>query len=146
MAGQIQLDAKYYPSDFSIVVETATIPSSGTLAAPLLYADRNIVIDSVTMYVTANAGALTNPVDTKIKYVSGATAPTWGTAGQDVGSFTQLAAAAVTAASLSLTFTKTNNVASNNLIPAGSWVWIQSNGVAGQTVPVIIQIRYRSQF
>lgn len=144
MAGQIQLETRYYPADFGVITEPLTIPASGTLVSPVLFADRALLIDDVKLYVSGGV-TLTNAVSIKIKQVASPTAPTFVTTAQDVGSFTQLAAAATTAATQTLTFTKTNNSVDNNFVPANSWVWIQTNGTAGAALNVVVQIRFRSQ-
>lgn len=144
MAGQIQLETRYYPADFGVMTEPATVPASGTLSLPLLYADRALLIDDVKVYLTGGV-TLTGTVDLKIKQVAGATAPSFGTTTQDVATFTQLAAAATTASTLTPTFKKTNNSVDNNYVPAGSWVWIQSFGTAGAALNLVVQIRFRSQ-
>lgn len=147
MPGQIPLDTRYYPSDFNIHGETIVIPGSGLVAMPLLYADRAMIIDSVTMYVFGGVSIVANAVSLKIKQVPASAEPVFGTAAQDIGSFTALPVAITTAATQTLSFSKTNNNVNNNQVPAGSWVWFQTNaaGSITNTPTVVVQIRYRSQ-
>ena len=147
MPGQIPLDTRYYPSDFNIHGETIVIPASGLVAMPLLYADRAMIIDSVTMYVFGNVAITPNAVSLKIKQVPASAEPVFGTATQDIGSFTTLPVATTVAATQTLSFSKTNNNVNNNQVPAGSWVWFQTSAAGGitNTPTVVVQIRYRSQ-
>jgi hypothetical protein len=149
MAGQIQLNAKYYPSDFNVATSAMiVIPASGVTAVPLLYSDRNLIIDSVTMYLFGGVAITTNSLNCKIKWVAGATAPTFATATQDVATFAALAPGTTAASTLTPTFGTTNGALNNNIVPADSWVWFQTNaaGSITNTPTVVIQIRYRSQF
>lgn len=147
MPGQIPLDTRYYPSDFNIHGETIVIPATGLVAMPLLYADRAMIIDSVTMYVFGNVAITPNAVSLKIKQVPASAEPVFGTATQDIGSFTTLPVATTVAATQTLSFSKTNNNVNNNQVPAGSWVWFQTFAVGSitNTPTVVVQIRYRSQ-
>lgn len=151
MPGQIPLDTKYYPSDFNVVVSVLVVPASGVTAVPLLYADRTLVIDSVTLYVIPGVAITTNTLPLKIKQVSGGVSPTFGTTTQDVGSFTTLPVGTTAAATAfqTLTFANTspNTSPNNNVVPAGSVVWFQTNaaGSITNTPTVMVQVRYRSQ-
>lgn len=151
MPGQIPLDTKYYPSDFNVVADVIVVPSSGVTAVPLLYADRTLVIDSVTLYVVPGVAIATNTLPLKIKQVSGGVSPTFGTTTQDVGSFTALPVGTTQAATAfqTLTFavTSPNTSPNNNVVPAGSVVWFQTNaaGSITNTPTVMVQVRYRSQ-
>ena len=153
MPGQMPLDTKYYPSEFAISTSAPlTITAASATTVALLYVDRPIVIDSVNMWLSGGVGIAGGGFDTKIKWVAGATSPTFATTSQDVGSFARVegnSTPIVTVQStLPLTLTKTNNATSNNIIPANSWVWLQTALVSGSitnTPLVVVQIRYRSQ-
>ena len=149
MPGQLALDPKYYPSDFSLTVTAPTIIlATGVIAIPILYADRNIIIDSASMYLYGGVAVSTNFVDSKLKQVAASAAPTFATVSQDIGSFTRIAVGTTVASTLPLTLTKTNGAVDNNIVPAGSWVWLQTNaaGSITNTPTVVVQIRFRSQF
>lgn len=154
MPGQLNLDPKYYPSDFGVSVSAPiTFAAASATTVALLYADRPIVIDSVNMWLSGGVGIAGGGLDVKIKWVAAAASPTWATTSQDVGSFATIPGAGTpivtTQQTMALTLTKTNNAPSNNIIPANSWVWIQTNLVSGSitnTPTVVVQIRFRSQF
>lgn len=57
MAGENSLPAQYYKDDQQICCEVLTAPAAAT---PILYADRNLIIDSVTVGTyTASTGGTT---------------------------------------------------------------------------------------
>lgn len=147
MPGQLTLDTKYYPSDFGVFLETVTFAAAATTAYfPVLYADKPLLIDSVTIFTPAMV--VTNGIDLKIKQIAPATVPVFATASQDVGTFTQLAAATLVGATQTMTFTKTSGVPNNNLIVVGNWVMVQisSVGTSNPAFNVAVQVRFRSQF
>lgn len=150
MAGQISLNTKYYPSDFAIRSETIVVPTTTPTSLPILYADRDLIIDQVNLYIVPGVGITTNTLPMKIKQTAGGIAPTFATTTQDVGSFTALPIATTTAANAfqTLTFavTSPNTAPNNNIVPAGSVVWFQTNqaGTIGNTPTLVVQIRFRS--
>jgi hypothetical protein len=154
MAGQTTLDTKYYPSDFTVTTSAPIVLAAATATTvALLYADRPILIDSVNMWLAGGVGIAGGGLDVKIKWVAAAASPTWATTSQDVGSFATIPGNATpivtTQQTMALALTKTNGTPSNNVIPANSWVWIQTNQVSGtitNTPTVVVQIRFRSQF
>lgn len=144
MPGQIPLDVRYYPGDFNVVSEIVAIPAAGTFKLPLLHADRMIVIDSVTMILQASS-APTGNVTFKIKQNTGAADPTYATTSQDIATFAQLGTGSTAAAVLTPTFATSSGSVSNNIVPAGSTVWLQASAAYGAAINVCLQIRYRSQ-
>lgn len=149
MAGQLPLDTKYYPNDFQITSNLLVVPTSGQTAVPLLNVDRPVIIDSVTIYVYPGVGITTNTLPMKIKQTTGGNIPTFATATQDIGSFTDLPVATTTAANAfqTMTFTLTNKAVSNNVVPVGSVVWFQTSaaGSIGNSPTILVQVRWRSQ-
>lgn len=144
MPGQIQLEARYYPADFNVVSEIVAIPAAGTFKLPLIHADRLLIIDSITMILQAS-NAPTGNVTFKIKQNTGAADPTYATTSQDIATFAQLGTGSTAAAVLTPTFATTNGSVSNNIVPAGSTVWLQASAAYGAAVNVCLQMRYRSQ-
>lgn len=126
------LVTQHYPDDFQIL--NFTIIHSGVPAAldtlPLFYADRRLVVDSITYGV---AVAETGSSDT-VELVH-ATTPQ-ATTGTSIQSATS---------SINTVGTVTPTVSStNNEVPSGSWVIAKFSDSLGQ-VHLNIQVRFRSR-
>lgn len=150
MAGQIALDTKYYPSDFNLlsVPLPLTLSTGGGIQKfPLLYADRDLVVDSVRLYLPGAPGAnvtFTLFAVTNSALATGAVSATELQVSDTSGSFTTGATYPAVH-----TFTlRTLGTTANNLIRAGSTLWLfgsatwTSGGAIG--LPPLVQIRYRS--
>lgn len=92
MAGQLPLDIRYYPNDFCVTVQTITLGTTGAsnpITVPILTADRDIVIDSVSVFMPTVLA--TNARDLKLKFMESTTGavlntlPTYATDTQDIG-------------------------------------------------------------
>jgi hypothetical protein len=153
MPGQIPLETKYYPADFDTRAITLAIGSSGSgnSTTALFYADRDLIIDQVNLFVVPGVAIATNAVSLKIKQTNGAV-PTFATTSQDVGSFTALAVGTTVLATAfqTLTFTKTSpsTTPNNNVVLAGSVVWFQTEAAGSITnnPTAVVQVRFRTQF
>lgn len=155
MAGQIPLDTKYYPNDFA----TVTFPIYQAMASScvMLYADRNLIIDSVIVTINDGPDSTTN---LRVAYVTDNASPTYVSGNSTGTTFNVTTAIAMTGGSpvsggpsnryisgvtSGFDLVKSNGVPVNNLVPAGSTIWwvasISLTGVERGS----IQIRYRSQ-
>jgi hypothetical protein len=153
MPGQIPLDTKYYPSDFQIV--TLTLAGVTPTSAIVMYADRDLVIDSVI--VTLGDG--TNSTGTiRLAYVTNLAAPTY-TANNSTGTTfnitTVIDVTANTPASGgpsvrfitgdgTFDFVKSAGVPIHNIVPQGATIWVTANTLAG-VERGSVQVRFRSQ-
>lgn len=155
MPGQISLDTKYYPNDFAM----ATFPLYQNAASSgiLLYADRNLIIDSVAITINDGPNGATS---LRMAYVTNNAAPTY-TANNSTGttfnvtSVISLTANTPAAGGPSLQYisgvtsgfdlVKSNGVPVNNLVPAGSTIWWVSDISLTGIERGHFQIRFRSQ-
>jgi hypothetical protein len=118
------LVTQQYPDDFQVLSFSASPPLSGT---PLLYADRDIAIDSI---VIGNAAASSGDAVQLTKTTTGtSTTPA------------SISVAVIEAGTALQTLTNTNT--DNNIVKAGNWVGLVLTGATGSSV-VGIRIRYRS--
>lgn len=143
MPGQIPLSPRYYPSDFTVMVETFNIASAGTTTLPIFYVDRDIIIDSATIYQQGGV-TLTNALTVKLKQMSDASVPTYATESQDIGSFGPITSGAKTAAIVPLTFVG-GSTPTSNFVKAGSMIWIQGTSAPGAALNMPMTLRFRSQ-
>lgn len=141
MPGQLTLDTRYYPADFVVTPMVLSGYGFGTASIssqiPLLYADRDMLIDSVTfIFPLHSATALTGLV---LKKTTGATAAVTGSTNMA----TNVLARAAAAPAALLTFTMDKN---NNMLAAGQTMSLFAtafSATAGDSV--LVQVRYRSQ-
>lgn len=146
MAGQIPLVSRYYPGDFQVTSVTVHAPNHGKY--PVLFPDRNIVVDSVGVYVE---DSVNQNLTTKVVAVPGTTVPnyaspptgqvdvTTGLALTTGGSYPVLAETGTTSG-----FTVSTQ---NNLVPSGSALWLLNSGdFAGVAGSINVRIRWRSTF
>jgi hypothetical protein len=153
MPGQIPLDTKYYPSDFQVV--TMSLSGVSPTSAIVMYADRDLVIDSVIVTI----GDGTNSTGTiRLAYVTDLAAPTY-TANNSTGTTfnitTVINVTANTPASGgpslryitgdgTFDFVKSAGVPIQNIVPQGATIWVAANTLAG-IERGSVQIRFRSQ-
>ena len=153
MPGQIPLDTKYYPSDFQVV--TTSLVGVGAPSKIVMYADRDLIIDSVI--VTIGDGTDVNAT-LRLAYVTNLVAPTY-TANNSTGTTfnitTVLNVTANTPASGgpslryitgdgTFDFVKSAGVPIQNIVPQGATIWVAANSLAGVERGAV-QIRFRSQ-
>ena len=152
MAGQIPLDTKYYPSDFHVT--TVNLETSGTGTNwPLLYADRDMVIDSINIYVSDAPSAAE---ELKIIKNSDFATPTYAGTGNStvvVGAMTlsttggdypvRFMTAEATQASPKIT--NISFVSNTNVLDKGYTLWLASSSAIAGIVNISVQIRWRSQ-
>lgn len=141
MPGQMTLDTRYYPADFVVMPMTLSGYAFGTGAfgtqIPLLYADRDMLIDSVTLLfpihgATAMAGIVLKKTTAPAIAVTGST-----------NMATNVLARAIGAPAALLTFTMDKN---NNMLAAGQTMSLFATAFTITAAePVFLQIRYRSQ-
>lgn len=156
MAGQTPLDTRYYPSDFcvtTIVLETGTSVGSYLL----LYADREIIIDSINWIImdgpTANE-------DFKFAKTADCIQPVYATASTYTaltGVITVPSAtttpvrystsdASVGTTVINMPFTlATGGAPAHNVLAKGSNLWLLADGAIAGIVAQTVQIRWRSQ-
>jgi hypothetical protein len=156
MPGQIPLTTKYYPSDFNVTTiflpqhgaqVTSGTTSPGNRAFPVLYFDRDAVVDSISLWMeTLGSG-------TDITFYKLA-APTQAS-GSSPGSVTGQQAITTTK-TLSSSGSAFNVVSgttsgfsintSHNVIPAGSMLWFGYTSITWSSQgQAQIQVRWRSQ-
>ena len=142
MPGQLTLDPKYYPSDFNVTSVALSGYGFGTAGLstqiPLLYADRDMVIDSVTLVCPLHSAT---PLTGLVLKKTTAPAPAV-TGSTNVATNTLARAANATAAVLSFTIDKTNNqLRSGEILSLFATAF---SATAGEQI--FVQIRWRSQF
>jgi hypothetical protein len=146
MPGQIPLDIRYYPGDFQYTSWTIHEPKHDRY--PVMFTDRNVVIDSIGVFVEDSVNQnitiklvaapqpnvpdyttpITGQVDltTGLALATGGTYPLWAT----------------TAGTAGFTLNR-----SNNLLMAPKGLWLVSSGhFAGVAGNLHVQVRWRSTF
>lgn len=142
MPGQLTLDTRYYPADFVVTPLVLSGYGFGTAGigtqVPLLYADRDMLIDSVTLLFPAHQ-ATTAMAGIVLKKT---TAPAIAVTGSTNMATNSLArATSAPAALLTFTMDKTNNMlASGQTMSLFATTW-----AATAAEPIFVQIRWRSQ-
>ena len=150
MAGQIPLDTQYYPSDFNLLTVILDNASAGQNFA-LLYADRNMVIDSVMLYVGDEGSAAET-----LKFIKESTIglPTFAGTGTSTVMIDTITLSVTTAEyprRHQTGVTTSGNliglvfVPGTNVLDKGSTLWLASNSALAGFAVVTIQIRFRSQ-
>lgn len=157
MAGESSLPVQYYHDDQQIVAEVFVAPA-GTTNIPLLYADRTLIIDSITVGILT--GTSTNTLDfhktstaipadsvivptaldataATILTGSSGTVPA-GTANANAVYFitTESGVGALGAT------TKLDNT--KNTLDAGNWLFLRASGTMSSAT-VSVQVRFRSR-
>jgi hypothetical protein len=159
MPGQIPLSTKYYPSDFQTIQLTlGGFTSADPAIAMIFYADRDVVIDSVTVMIGDGPNSDTN---IRVAYVTGLAQAVY-TANASSGTTFNITTVLTLTSNVPISggpsvryvtgdgsgfdFVKTAGAPTNNIVPAGSTIWLVAN--AGTLTGIergMIQIRYRSQ-
>lgn len=158
----IPLVTQHHPDDFKLLnYNQHSNPVAGTNAV-LLYADRTMVIDSITVMVQVAAGATatasfevtSNPIVTTGTVI--AVANLVETAGDTIfldgannssGNVRKISATGTAGSSTSSTqlkFLSVANTSIDNVVPAGSWLVIDWTGTP-TTFRGLVQIRFRSR-
>ena len=132
------LVTQQYPDDFQVFSFSVSPPIGGT---PLLYADRDIVIDSI---VIGNTAASAGDTVQLTKTTTGTSTTPVSLSGSSFSTGTALHAAQSVTAAGTFVQTLTNTNTDNNIVKAGNWVGLDLVGTTGAAV-VCIQIRYRSR-
>lgn len=156
MAGQIPLDTKYYPADFNVTTINVETSSTGT-NWPLLYADRDIVIDSINIYVS---DAPTAAEAIKIIKNTDYATPTYAGTGNSTVVVAEIALAttagdypvryATNEADRAATSTlgkivKINFATGTNVLSKDNTLWLAASSAIGGIVNLSVQVRWRSQ-
>lgn len=144
MAGQIPLETRYYPSDFNITTLLVT-PNTTEQFIPVLYCDRLTVIDSITVYF---GDAPTANEDIRFCKVTSDALPTdAGIAAQtNITLAKQLASAGTFPARwISGTTSGFTIQTANNVMEAGSTLWLVAASALAGLGSFQIQVRSRSQ-
>jgi hypothetical protein len=152
MAGQLPLDTKYYPSDFQNTVVNVETSSTGQ-NWPVLYADRDILIDSINIYVS---DAPTSAEVLKVIKNSDFATPTYAGTGNSTVVVEEISLA-TTAGNYPVRYmtneetqadpkiVKINLVSGTNLLNKGHTLWLAAGSAIGGIVNLSIQVRWRSQ-
>ena len=154
MAGQIPLDTRYYPSDFT--TENINIPGTTTGSYDVIIADRPMVIDSLKLYLPSemNLAGDRNGKFRVYNPVGGVNAPslaTNNTGGMRVRDVTNLADIPGTGAGGSgvaadypklIEFTINT---SNNVMDTGEVLRWTGSGTLNNVSQMVVQVRWRSQ-
>lgn len=132
---------KYYPDDFQVYcVSLQATPVTGMV---LLYADRDIVVDSITFGVNV-AGAASTTVQV-VKTTTGTeSSPISAVATSITSGATALHTAFDTSATGTLSATLTTPSSDTNLVKAGNWLGLIVVGTV-TNLRGVIQIRFRSR-
>lgn len=149
MAGENFLPVQHYPDDFSIA--EVTIPAAVTTTGfPLIYADRDLIIDSVTvgLIVVSSTGSQTATIQ---KTTGGTRTGTTVTAASPAGSKTSIMGAGTvdisTAAGTFVITTETSTTYLSNTLnklDAGNWLLFIPSGTTS-SMSCMVQVRYRSR-
>ena len=157
MAGETVLPAQHYPDDFQIVTELFSAPASGA-GTPLLYADRSLIIDSITIGILT--GTSTNTLDivktsTAVPADGVITPSVLNTASATILTGTSGTVPAGTANANSVVVlttesgvgalgvtTKLDNT--KNTLDAGNWLFLSPSGTM-TSAAIVVQIRFRSR-
>ena len=148
MAGENFLPIQHYPDDFTV----AEIPLPAVIAAtgfPLLYADRDLVIDSVTIgfLIASSTGSQTGTMQ---KTTGGSRNGITVTAASPAGTKTTMMGSGTfdisTPGTVVLTTETSTTYLGNTLnkLDAGNWLLFIPSGTTAAIVG-IVQIRYRSR-
>ena len=157
MAGENSLPVLYYHDDQQIVTELFSAPASGA-GTPLLYADRSLIIDSITIGVITGTSSNTLdivqtstavPADGVITpsalNTTSATILTGATGTVPAGTANANSVVVLTTESgvgaLGVT-TKLDNT--KNTLDAGNWLFLSPSG-AMTSAAILVQIRFRSR-
>lgn len=132
MPGENVLPASEYPDDFEIVSVPFNHVLEGTAAntIPFLYADVDLVVDSVVVGISVIEGAAET-----VEVVHATTI-------QATTGFLSLQTATVSTNTLGTTVATVNT--SNNLVPAGSWIMLKFDAALG-AAHGCVQIRFRTR-
>lgn len=157
MAGENSLLAQYYHDDQQIINELVSAPGSGAVT-PILYADRSLIIDSITIGVLT--GTSTNTLDivktsTAIPADSVITPTVLNATSATILTGTSGTVPAGTANANSVVFlttesgvgalgvtTKLDNT--KNTLDAGNWLFL-SPSANMTSATIVVQIRFRSR-
>jgi hypothetical protein len=148
MAGENFLPVQHYPDDFSVA--EITLPAAiATTGFPLIYADRDLVIDSVTIgfLIPSSTASQTGTIQ---KTTGGSRNGITVTAASPAGTKTTVMGAGTfdisTAGTVVLTTeTSTTYLGSTlNKLDAGNWLLFIPSGTTAAIVGTV-QIRYRSR-
>lgn len=133
------LQTAYYNDDFQIVAELLVSPVTGTA---LLYADRDLVIDSITFGVSVVGGS--GATLQIVKTTAGTLASPSSAVAATVAAGTALHTAQAITTGGTYFPTLTTPASDTNLIKAGNWVGVVVAGTIS-TAAVLVQIRFRSR-
>jgi hypothetical protein len=157
MAGENSLPALYYHDDQQLVTELISAPAAGA-GTPLLYADRSLIIDSITIGILT--GTSTNTLDivktsTAVPADGVITPSALNTTSATILAGTSGTVPAGTANANSVVFlttesgvgtlgatTKLDNT--KNTLEAGNWLFLSPSG-AMTSAAIAVQIRFRSR-
>jgi hypothetical protein len=154
MPGQIPLTTKYYPSDFNVT--TIFLPqhgaqvSSGTTspgnrAFPVLYFDRDAVVDSISLWMET-LGTGTDITFYKLTAPTQANGTTPATGQQAITTTKTLSRSGSAFNVVSGTTAGFSINTSHNVIPAGSMLWFGYTTITWSSQgQAQIQVRWRSQ-
>jgi hypothetical protein len=148
MAGETSLPVQHYSDDFSIA--EISLPAINLVGGfPLLYADRNLVIDSVTFgfLVPSSTSSQTATIQ---KTTGGTRTGVSVTAASPAGTKTTMMGAGTIDISTAGTVVVTTETATTylsktlNILDAGNWLLFIPSGTTAAMV-TLVQIRYRSR-
>lgn len=149
MAGQIPLESKYYPSDFQVTTVVIDKASTGQFFW-VMYAERDMIVDSVMVYV---GDAPTADELLKVVRVSDSALPVYAGTGTTTVMTDELSIPLAgsyplrvqTGTSAWRFVDNAQLVPTENVVPAGSTLWIAFGSVLAGIDTCAVQIRWRSQ-
>jgi len=134
------LVTQHYPDDFQILSFTIRAFTSGDL---LFYADRDMVIDSIT-FGLQTAGGASSTLQLAKTTTGTATTPATGAAANVTGGTALHDAVAISSGTATTVVSLTTPASDTNRVLAGNYVGVIVAGTIG-TPDGIIQIRFRSR-
>jgi hypothetical protein len=136
----VPLVTQHYPDDFQIY--TTVLQAAPTNGMVLFYADRDLVIDSITLGVNV-AGAASSTIQVA-KTTTGTAASPITAAPASITGGTALHTAFDTSATGTLSATLTTPSSDTNRVLAGNWVGLIVSGTV-TNLRGMVQIRFRSR-
>jgi hypothetical protein len=135
------LVTQHYPDDFQI--HSILIQSALVTGKVVFYADRDIVVDSITFGVNV-AGAASSTVQVVKTTTGTASSPISAAAASITSGATALHTAFDTSATGTLSATLATPSSDTNLVKAGNWLGLIVTGTV-TNLRGVIQIRFRSR-
>lgn len=147
MAGENSLPTQYYHDDQQIVTELISVPSGN--GVPLLYADRNLIIDSVVVTPMIKSTATTKTATIQKTTAGTNDGITISPAAADATLSSIMGAGTINLNTFATTVVATDTATTyldntKNTLDAGNWLFFVPSETATSSL-IAVQIRFRSR-